>query len=93
MDEDGGEQVTSRGRGCGRGRGHGRGRGRAHPAAVSVRQPAVRSGDINRLNAETHLYEAMDFQVPRMLELRRGSVAVLPPQSIVQYVRDAGFGG
>ncbi|MED6159941.1 hypothetical protein PIB30_046901 [Stylosanthes scabra] len=28
-----------------------------------------------------------------MLELRRGSVAVLPPQSIVQYVRDAGFGG
>ncbi|MED6171352.1 hypothetical protein PIB30_039977 [Stylosanthes scabra] len=79
MDEGGGEQVPGRGRG----RGRDRGPGRAHPAAVGTRQPAVRSGDINRLNTETHLYGAVDFQVPRMLELRRGSVAVLPPQSIV----------
>ncbi|MED6205856.1 hypothetical protein PIB30_021648 [Stylosanthes scabra] len=76
MDVVGGEQAEGRRRRRGSGRGRGRGRGSAHLVAVGARQLAVRSADINRLNEETHLYGVVDFQVPGMLELRRGSVAV-----------------
>ncbi|MED6208867.1 hypothetical protein PIB30_049146 [Stylosanthes scabra] len=90
MDVGGGEEVEGAGRSHGRGRGRGRAR---HPAAVGDRQPAARDGDINRLTKTTHVVGAVDFQVSRMLELRRGSVVVSPPPSIVSYVEEAGFGG
>ncbi|MED6183813.1 hypothetical protein PIB30_041271 [Stylosanthes scabra] len=91
MDVGGGEEVEGAGRGRGRGRGRGCGRVR-YPAAVGDRQPAARNDDINRLTRTTHVVGAVDFQVPRMLELRCSSVVVSPPPSIVSYVEEVGFG-
>ncbi|MED6160812.1 hypothetical protein PIB30_054803 [Stylosanthes scabra] len=68
-----------------------RGRGRA--VGRGQRQSALRSSNIGRLTREVHLVGAVDFQFPRLLELRRGSIIVPPPDAIVPYIEEAGFEG
>ncbi|MED6161139.1 hypothetical protein PIB30_057888 [Stylosanthes scabra] len=58
--------------GCGWRPPAGLGQGRA--AGRGQRQLALRNSDINRLSREIHVVGALDFQVPHLLELRRGSV-------------------
>ncbi|MED6151158.1 hypothetical protein PIB30_079610 [Stylosanthes scabra] len=57
--------------------------GRRQAAGHDQRQPSVCSSDIHRLNATMHLVGAQHFQVPRMLELRRGSVPMPPPPHLL----------
>ncbi|MED6110680.1 hypothetical protein PIB30_045115 [Stylosanthes scabra] len=85
----------SRGQAAGRGREQaaGRGRGREGDAGPGHRQSAVRDGDISRLNRTTHIVKAMDFQTPRLLELRRGSITMPSPPAIIPHLEAVDFEG
>ncbi|QHN76780.1 uncharacterized protein DS421_19g646920 [Arachis hypogaea] len=48
--------------------------------------------DINRLNETTHYAGAADFERPRLLLPRRVSHTLPPPDAIVPYLVEAGFG-
>ncbi|QHO09082.1 uncharacterized protein DS421_14g478220 [Arachis hypogaea] len=48
--------------------------------------------DINRLNETTHYAEAADFERPRLLLPQRMSHTLPPPDAIVPYFVEAGFG-
>ncbi|MED6161691.1 hypothetical protein PIB30_063148 [Stylosanthes scabra] len=53
----------------------------------------MRSADLGRLTREVHVVGAADFETPRMLELRRGSVCMEPRAAIIPYIQEAGFEG
>ncbi|RYR62544.1 hypothetical protein Ahy_A04g020213 [Arachis hypogaea] len=49
-------------------------------------------GDINRLNVTWYIAGAEDFERPCLLFPRRVSHTLLPPDAIVPYLRETGFG-
>ncbi|QHN87313.1 uncharacterized protein DS421_16g553980 [Arachis hypogaea] len=52
----------------------------------------TRDRDINRLNATWHYTGIADFARPRLLLPWRVSHTLPPPDAIVPYLREAGFG-
>ncbi|RYR47604.1 hypothetical protein Ahy_A07g033547 [Arachis hypogaea] len=53
---------------------------------------AGHDGDINRLNETSHYAGTADFERPRLLLPRRVNHTLLPPDAIVLYLAEAGFG-
>ncbi|RYR34234.1 protein MAIN-LIKE 1-like [Arachis duranensis] len=53
---------------------------------------ADNDGDINRLNETSHYAGAANFERPRLLLPRRVSHTLPPPDAIVLYLVEAGFG-
>ncbi|RYQ89604.1 hypothetical protein Ahy_B09g096160 isoform B [Arachis hypogaea] len=53
---------------------------------------AENDGDINRLNETSHYAGTADFERPRVLLSRRVSHTLPPPDVIVPYLDEAGFG-
>ncbi|QHO47767.1 uncharacterized protein DS421_1g00090 [Arachis hypogaea] len=53
---------------------------------------AGNDGDINRLNETSHYAGAADFERPLLLLPRRVSHTLPPPDAIVSYLAEAGFG-
>ncbi|QHO40441.1 uncharacterized protein DS421_5g137440 [Arachis hypogaea] len=53
---------------------------------------AGNDGDINRLNETSHYVGTADFERPRLLLPRRVTHTLPPPDAIVPYLVEAGFG-
>ncbi|MED6106945.1 hypothetical protein PIB30_009554 [Stylosanthes scabra] len=53
----------------------------------------IRDSDINRLDEEHHIVGAEEFQTPRCLATRGVVPIDPPPDCLVEYIQEAGFGG
>ncbi|MED6181166.1 hypothetical protein PIB30_016919 [Stylosanthes scabra] len=52
-----------------------------------------RDPDINRLDKSHHVAGALGFETPRMLTPRGVLPNMRPPECLVEYIQEAGFGG
>ncbi|MED6163873.1 hypothetical protein PIB30_084217 [Stylosanthes scabra] len=53
----------------------------------------IRDANINRLDATHHVAGALGFQTPWMLTPCGVVPSMPPPECLVPYIREAGFGG
>ncbi|MED6158961.1 hypothetical protein PIB30_037852 [Stylosanthes scabra] len=53
----------------------------------------IRDSDINRLNGTHHMVGVLGFQTPQMLTPRGVVPNLLPPDALILYIKEAGFGG